>query len=86
MNKKENSNIILKPTELKSIRTLTALNNVRSYMRSYSDFMVPKSISDRLTIIRMRVLSSVPSPSIALCSSLERNEKNEFLSTKQRKR
>lgn len=56
-----------------NLLTLTTLSSVLSYIRSYSSLMVPRSISDRLTMIRISVVSSVPAPAIASCRRLAKN-------------
>lgn len=45
--------------------TFTALSKVRSYCRSNDLLISPKSISDRETMIRINVESSVPIPFMA---------------------
>lgn len=57
--------------------TLTSLSKVLSYSLSYSLLMAPRSISDRLTMMRMRVLSLVPMPCMA-ARSLVANQAAEF--------
>lgn len=55
------------------ILTFTDDSNVLSKSLSYSSFIFPRSISERLTTIRISDRSSVPAPSIALRNFLAKN-------------
>lgn len=53
--------------------TFTALNSVRSYNLSNSALISPRSISERLTMILINVVSFVPNPFIAAYKRFAKN-------------